>query len=220
MKNLVFLPGALGIAAHWNPVAELLKDEYKIHLVDFPGHGKIGRSAESLDALAKFLSDFLISNDVVEPIIIGYSMGGYVALYAAKNKWISPERIITIATKTSWNREIALSEIGKLNAENLAPIIPKLQAEHGENADGIIELTHKILLSIGENPLLSSDMESIHCPLTMMVGEKDKMVSVDETDQFAIAAPNGNLHVLPAQGHMLERMDPLILTDTIRQLLK
>jgi len=217
--NIILLHGALGTSKHWNPVAELLKDDFKLHQIDFPGHGSSTESVSGLQTLIDYLSQFVKDNSLEDAIIIGYSMGGYVALNALKQGVIRNPKLICIATKTLWNPEIAQQECSKLTLENLQPIADKLQSENAVNIETLIATTQAVLTDIGQHPITTEDIKRMNSRIHFLRGEKDKMVTLEETSEFSKAA-NTDMITLLEQGHLLERIDKFVLSETIKQLLR
>jgi len=76
MSNIVYLPGTSGHGSFWDPVAEHVRAEHQLTL-DWPGLG--GNPADpavrSIDELQE-----MVVNTIAEPsVLVGQSMGGYVA---------------------------------------------------------------------------------------------------------------------------------------------
>lgn len=219
--ELVFLHGALGCADHWNAVANRFADGHDIHLLDFPGHGKSTlQPACSLEGLTDFLSAYINEKGLSNPVIFAYSMGGYVALNAQINGKIKAGKIITIGTKFKWNEEIAKAETSRLNWDTMGVIREKLENEHGQNLASLFDCTTSIMMGIGKMPLTSEDLSRVDAPSVIMVGERDKMVSIDESKEAAASIPNGVFQMLEDQPHLLEKVNPDLLFDKLRQLLK
>jgi len=75
---IVFLHGFLGTKEDWDPVCSYLK-EFSCFRCDLPGHGE-----------EPFSEEFHLKIDAERFVLVGYSMGGRLALqYAAKN----PKRV-------------------------------------------------------------------------------------------------------------------------------
>lgn len=219
MRQLLFLHGAMGCAQHWHSVCEQLRPEYEVHCPDFPGHGiqKGDHSAATLRELADFVERYASGHGLGNYTLIGYSLGGYVALDMAVRHMPGLEKVITVATKMQWDPAISESEILKLNVLNLQGIAEKLSAEHGGDWTRLIKQTHTILRSIGTNPLTRQQMSEISIPVLMLRGERDKLVSSEETELFASSIPDGRFLTIPGQGHLLERMEVSVLIQAIRQ---
>lgn len=87
---LVLVHGFAQSAASWADVAELLAVERPVHALDLVGHGASDRPADgssyALDAQAETLlafADRVAAAKGARPVVVGYSMGGRVALAAA-----------------------------------------------------------------------------------------------------------------------------------------
>ena len=86
--TILFLHGFMGCAEDWFPVFEQLPDKYNYAALDIVGHGKSDApgnlshyNVDSIISQIKFVKDHLTSKKI---ILLGYSMGGRIALsYAA-----------------------------------------------------------------------------------------------------------------------------------------
>ncbi|MCC6818267.1 MAG: alpha/beta hydrolase [Bacteroidia bacterium] len=218
--DIVFLHGALGSAKHWLPISNRFAENNRVFTPDFPGHGlSTLNPVFSLQELSAFLADYLKENDIHNPTIVAYSMGGYVSLNALLNKQIAVNSLITIGTKFNWSPEIAIEETNRLNWDSLSVIKDKLEVEHGVNVHSILEQTKSIMTGIGNAPLTLDNLSKIDTPCTIMVGENDKMVSVDESKSAANALTNGRFLMLMNQPHLLHKMDEELLFNTLNQLI-
>jgi pimeloyl-ACP methyl ester carboxylesterase len=103
MQKLLLLHGALGSAAHFTHLKELLANTFQIHTLNFESHG--GREVVdtiSIPGFAEEVLAYLNQNGIDKISIFGYSMGGYVALYLAKQQPDRIDKVFTLATKFDW----------------------------------------------------------------------------------------------------------------------
>lgn len=215
---LVLLHGALGSASHWHAIKVLLENEYTVYTPDFPGHGSSSSPACSqIINLVDYLNSYLEEHQLSNPLLAGYSMGGYVALMTALRANTKFSKLICLATKLNWTEAIAEEEAAKLNPLSLEPILPKLHAEHGANFNNLLYTTSSILKSIGAHPLSVAEMTNLHTNCVFIRGEKDKMVSASENQMFAEASTFTQYIEMPAQGHLLEKMDPTTVANLFKQ---
>ena len=83
-RPMVILHGLFGSSDNWFTLAKTFSQQFKVYLVDQRNHGQSPHSEEfNYKLLAEDLEDFIISNTIVEPIIIGHSMGGKAAMNLA-----------------------------------------------------------------------------------------------------------------------------------------
>jgi pimeloyl-ACP methyl ester carboxylesterase len=83
--NLILLHGALGSQQQLHPLMEVLKDQFNLYSYNLSGHG--GKPVPLQFSISKFeeeLIQFLDAHDLTAVNVFGYSMGGYIALQAAK----------------------------------------------------------------------------------------------------------------------------------------
>ncbi|HMU11058.1 MAG TPA: hypothetical protein PKC54_13700 [Ferruginibacter sp.] len=149
-------------------------------------------------------------------------MGGYVGMYLAKNYPDKINKLVTLATKFIWNEKTAEKESRMLNAEKIEEKLPAFAqalAERHRPRDWkfVLHKTVQLLLQMGtDNPLKLPDYNSIQLPVKLMPGDRDKMVSLDETLQVYQTLPNAQLCILPNTAHSIEAVDTGRLAYAIR----
>jgi pimeloyl-ACP methyl ester carboxylesterase len=73
---------------------------------------------------------------------------------------------------------------------------------------------------LGAHPLLdTAALASITARVRLMVGDRDTVVTVDETARAARALPIGELAVLPGTPHPLEQVDVPLLASLLTDFL-
>lgn len=83
-RPMVILHGLFGSSDNWFTLAKTFSQQFKVYLVDQRNHGQSPHSEEfNYKLLAEDLENFLISNTIAEPVIIGHSMGGKAAMNLA-----------------------------------------------------------------------------------------------------------------------------------------
>ncbi|NUM54993.1 MAG: 2-succinyl-6-hydroxy-2,4-cyclohexadiene-1-carboxylate synthase [Candidatus Hydrogenedentes bacterium] len=83
---VVFLHGFLGSRADWREATETLRGAYRCLAVDLPGHGgSVGGGDDdyTMQAAATAVIDLIDTCDAASFSLVGYSMGGRLALYLA-----------------------------------------------------------------------------------------------------------------------------------------
>lgn len=90
-----------------------------------------------------------------------------------------------------------------------------LDARHaGSSAASVLERTAAFLTGLGAAPPLA--LERVGCPVLVVVGDADAMVTMAECADAVRRLPQGRLAMLPGAGHAYERMDPAALADVVR----
>lgn len=81
-QPLVFLHGFCESGRMWDYFAEELSESFRVICPDLPGFGNspIFGDQTSLEEVAVQLEEWMEENHISDPIVIGHSLGGYVAL--------------------------------------------------------------------------------------------------------------------------------------------
>jgi pimeloyl-ACP methyl ester carboxylesterase len=224
MQPILLLHGAIGAADQLSRLEEELSVSFSVYRLNFGGHGGSSFSTEpfSIKLFAAEVIAFLDKEGIPSINIFGYSMGGYVAMYLAKYYPERVNKIITLATKFKWDETIAANETKMLNAEKIEAKLPDfasaLQKRHAPNDwKDVLEKTAVMLVEMGnDNPLKIEDYPVIQHPVLLMLGDRDKMVTLDETVEVYKTLPWSQLAVLPDTAHPIEMIDQARLAHEIK----
>lgn len=212
-QPLLILHGALGAKQQFSEWENALSEYFDCYLYEFAGYGE--RSGEdnkfSIELFSDELKDFIATRKLQKPNVLGYSMGGYVALYTALHNENLLGSIMTLATKFDWTPESAKKEAGYLQPALMLQKVPQLAAQlkqrHGNHWEKVVEKTAQMMLALGENPPLTvENISNLKNIVKFCVGDKDKMVSVQETQNMFKAHPKASFCVLPNTPHLPELM--------------
>lgn len=79
---VVMLHGFCEIGAMWEDIATALEGEFHIYFPDLPGFGKtqIASNDITLEEVALQLEKWMEAQKIEHPVVIGHSLGGYIAL--------------------------------------------------------------------------------------------------------------------------------------------
>jgi pimeloyl-ACP methyl ester carboxylesterase len=207
----VLLHGALSSGTQLTGLAEAL-GRPDARTPDLAGHG--ANPAVRYD-LAGFVDTALAG----EPAdLVGYSLGGYVALAAAIAHPERVRRVVTIATKLAWTPEVAAAEARRIDPDRLAERAPAFVADLAERHPGpgwrtVVESTAAFLTGLGTAPPLA--LERVFAPTLVLVGDSDALVTREECEDAVRRMPDARLDVLPDTPHQYERMDVAALAARI-----
>jgi pimeloyl-ACP methyl ester carboxylesterase len=223
MQKILLLHGALGSAENFSSLIPLLQNDFEIFTLDFKEHGQ-NQSSESSLAIPEFAQQvlaFLDKNKITKANVFGYSMGGYVGLYLAKHHPERMAKLFTLATKLDWTIEGSQKEVSLLNPEIIKEKVPKfaaaLEKQHGQNWKNLMNKTAEMMLELGKSPVIQKHyLSEITISALLAVGDKDGMVSIEETLQAYRQLPNGQFLVLPNTQHPIERVNQEELAHQLR----
>lgn len=227
MQKLLLLHGAIGSSQQFKQVVELLNNTFDIHTLDFSGHGgkPIPDAPFSIELFANDVLKWMQENKIATIDIFGYSMGGYVALYLAKHHPEKVGNVFTLATKFNWNPEGATKEAAMLNPEKIAEKVPTfakaLEQKHGKNWKTVLTQTAEMMINLGNSPALPlTALTEIQQPVLISVGDKDNMVTLEETIAAYRSIKSAQLLVLPQTPHPFEKVDAERIAEEIRRYFK
>jgi len=220
--HLLLLHGALGSETSMEPLKALLEKDAVVHTLSFAGHGNTPASADGM-RLASLSQEIIVALEATpadKVWLLGYSMGGYLALYTALLQHKKIAGVITLATKMHWDPSIAAEECKKLNPEIIEQKVPKfaqyLATLHGADSwKPLLRETALFLEELGQtNALGLENLKNISVPCCFTLGEQDTMVTVAETEAAANAM-GAAFHLLPNSEHPIEKTNVSALATIV-----
>ena len=199
---LLILHGFLGNSQDFAVVLPVLSQYFYCIIPDFPGHGKTHTASGhyTFPATAQAFIDLLDHLGIAKAHLLGYSMGGRLALYLAC-QW--PERCASVILESA-SPGLKTAEERRLRVEKDEAIAHKIEAlslpiflsqwyendlfsslkNHPERRQQMLnrrlencraDLACALRgLGTGRQPSLWGRLEQIRCPLCLLVGEKDE----------------------------------------------
>ncbi len=225
MEPLILLHGALGAAPQLDALAAALSQQYEMHSFNFAGHGGRELPADGLDMqdLSNELVQWISDKGLAKPHVFGYSMGGYAAMLACKQHHGLLGKLATLATKWHWDNATAEKETKMLQPEIVAAKVPAFAASLAQRHaptdwQALMKATANMMRQLGEAPPLNpADFTTIEIPCLLLLGDRDKMVSWEETNAVYQQLPKAQMAVLPSTPHPLEQVDITLLAYMLQR---
>jgi pimeloyl-ACP methyl ester carboxylesterase len=224
MPDLLLLHAALGARSQFDALAAELGDDYRLHSIDFEGHGAEPPSDRPfrIESFAENVAAYLDREGLAGVDIFGYSMGGYVALHLASTEPERVGRVFTFGTKLRWDPDTAAREVRMLDPGKIREKVPHfaaaLQARHsGAGWESVLEKTAEMMLALGESsPLGDDEFAAIAHRVRLSVGDRDATVGPEETAGVYRLMPNAELQVFPSTPHPFERVSMPMIAGAVR----
>jgi len=225
LNNLLLLHGALGAKSQFRALEDKLNTGFSIHSLNFSGHGGEQLPSESF-SIRLFANDVLVyleKNKIEKINIFGYSMGGYVGVYLAKHFPDRTGKVFTLGTKFRWDEDTSAREVKMLDPAKMKEKIPQFYDElvkrHApQNIEAIMQKTGEMMTNLGfDNDLKPEDYSTIQHEIMVGVGDRDKMVTFDETVEVYKKLPKGAMIAMPNTPHPLEGVDAEKLACEIKR---
>lgn len=98
-RPLVLLHGWAMSAAVFNEIATLLSSDFRLLIPDLPGHGRSSPSRKNdLAGIATDLGAWLAATEKSPVTLVGWSLGGMLALEMAQQKKLPVDQLVLVAT--------------------------------------------------------------------------------------------------------------------------
>jgi pimeloyl-ACP methyl ester carboxylesterase len=214
-QPLLLLHGLGDSLAGWAQVAGPLARRFQVHLLDLPGHGLSQRPPDwRLDTLAAGVADY--AKRLRDPVIVGHSLGGWLALRLAVSGAIRPAGIVLVnpagalLPRERWApfRELVSARDAQGVARYLerafhrAPLALRLFPQEVIRAMSA-EACQGTLDALGEKDFLrEAELSSLQAPLRLVWGAKDRLLPEGTLEFFRRALPRAGLVVLDGVGHL------------------
>jgi pimeloyl-ACP methyl ester carboxylesterase len=220
-ETIILLHGALGAADQLKDLERELID-FKIYCPDFPGHGLKAGETFTISSLAEELHLFIEENKIDKCHIFGYSMGGYVALIHEIKYPGNIKSILTLGTKFNWNQETVQKETAMLQVDLMLNKIPEfcslLERRHADKWKEVVENTANMMRQLAEDPILNHEsLSNMNCKVVHGLGEKDTMVTLEETELIKLQIKGAVLDILPDTKHPIEQINTIELGSWVRK---
>ena len=162
------------------PIAEKLKREVKVLIIDLPGHGQSEepKSTWSVYDYAKCVNEIIKKLEIKNPIMLGHSFGGKVSLvYASKYE---TKKLILFGSPYCKEIEKMSFKTKTLKALKKVPIIKNFESfakKHIGSTDykNASENMRKILVET-VNLDITEDIKNIKSPTIIVWGTRDEAV--------------------------------------------
>ncbi|PCJ89668.1 MAG: alpha/beta hydrolase [Flavobacteriales bacterium] len=198
---IVFLHGFLESLEIWDDYSDKLSEKFRVVCIDLPGHGKSGNigNEHSIELMADCVRVVLDELKIKKCVLIGHSMGGYVALAFAEN---NPEYLSGFclfhshsfpdSDERKKDRKMAIRVIKHNPALLINEMIPNLFApenfkKFGKQAEKIrqaaLAMTQKGTINSIWGMVKRKDRSHIlknsPCPVLYILGEQDPVMDFE-----------------------------------------
>jgi pimeloyl-ACP methyl ester carboxylesterase len=222
--NLILLHGALGGESQFAPLITALKNHFQVYTYDLEGHGgKPIPDQYSIASFEKELIQFMHDHELNNVPVFGYSMGGYIALSAAKNHQGCISKIMTLGTMLKWSPEIAANETKMLDPDIIEAKIPKfaqqLQERHApQDWKAVMRKIAEMMMEMGKGAAMTdADFGEINLPVLVGLGSNDQMVKLEHTLEMVDIMPGAEFRLFEGWKHPIESVEVEELTKVMME---
>ncbi|PLT32195.1 2-succinyl-6-hydroxy-2,4-cyclohexadiene-1-carboxylate synthase [Bacillus sp. V5-8f] len=232
-EPLLLLHGFTGNLKTWLPLVQILESKYRFIMVDLIGHGKTDSPEDykrySMEKAAKDLKNILETIDVKKTNVLGYSMGGRLALSFARSYPEYVERLILESAspglRTEEERSIRQESdrklAGRILEKGIADFIdywesiPLFESQKNLPLQKKLEIRRQRLLNsetglagslqgmgTGSQPSWWDQLQHIDFPVLLVTGELDQKFC-NIADQMKNDIKNCEWIIIKGAGHAI-----------------
>jgi 3-oxoadipate enol-lactonase len=228
----------------WAPQLEpISRAGFRVFALDLPGFG--GTSADgdgfTIDRGADLVGGFLDALGISKTVVVGLSMGGYVAMAIARRRpsllaglVLADTRAAPDAPHMRGNRDKMIASVqakGPVAAADA--MLPNLFSEPTRSTNpALIERVKQSVLrqsasgivaglvALRDRPDAAPDLETMAVPILVLVGEFDTVTPLLAAARIAGTVPKSDLAHIPGAGHLSNLENPEAFNTAVIAFLK
>lgn len=214
----------------------ILSDSYRLIIPDLPGFGETDAAdLSSIREYADWVSRLLQERGIDRAIVVGHSMGGYIALALVIHHASQCAGLALICTQahadTVEGRHGRLEAVQRVEREGVGFLAETMSEKllHPESPESLrIELARFIrkaspkgvvcaLRAMADRPDVREQLNSVHQSALVLYGSGDRLFSAERPIELAKRLPHSVIHACPRSGHMPMMEEPEMVTRRLRE---
>ena len=227
-EPIVLVHGLGDSAESWSGVLPALACDHRVIVPDLAGFGRAPIPPEGMhfSVLTAYFTDFLAAIGVERAVLVGNSLGGAVAMRHAARHPGQVARLFLLNTAglpigdvaifLPQNRDQARELVAvSVGAQRRLPlfILDDLIRRATEPA-------RRAYLDSPERTDVDADLAHLTMPITIVWGERDRLIPLSVAERIREAQPTAELITLPNAGHIPQSDAPRQVATIIRERLR
>ena len=216
--HIVLIPGFMCDASLWQALLPALQPLAKIHFSDL-------NQGDDIDQM----TEHVIATLPGPSLVIGFSLGGYVArrLAVTAPQAVTGLALINTSARASTPEEllsnqqhIRMLQHYPYKGQTRTALRRALDPDHQDN-EVVLAHLQTMSLALGKSVFLRqlginradgyAELAQIHCPALVVANKKDQMRRLEEAEKLASGLPSGELRIIEQGGHMSPLEQPFAL---------
>lgn len=226
-QPVILLHGLFGNLSNWKAVQDAFSTDYALYTPLLPLFDTVlGRNR--LDRLVVFLEKYILDHNIQNPILIGNSLGGHLALlYALKH----PEKVSKLVLTGSsglyensfgggFPRVKDYNYIRK-KVEDVFDRKEVVNAEVVDSVYSIVQNNSKVIAVISlardaQRQNLKDRLAEIKIPVLLIWGLQDIVTPPEVAREFHTLIPHSKLHLIDECGHVPMMEQPILFNQYLK----
>jgi len=223
---LVYLHGASG-APVVMPFMEKLARRFDVLVPEHPGYGLSGEPEwlENIHDMAYFYLDFLKELNLEDAVIVGSSMGGWIALEMAVRDTSRISSLVLVSPAGIAAPGVQPADIFLMPPEEVIKNLffdeklAQARLAQPEDIDISLKNRHTTARLAWEprlhDPCLPKWLHRIEVPVKIIWGREDRILPVEMLNELKRLMPNAQAHIVENAGHLPQAEAPDVFVDLV-----
>ena len=223
-RTLVLLHGFLQNLDVWSSYVLSYMNRFRVITVDLPGHGLTDTFCDvhTMDFMARVVKDILVDAGVDQCVMVGHSMGGYVALafadkypYSLRGLGLISSHAMADSEQHRRYREEACQQAETNRANYILGFIPSLFDDSRRPAlskeikdiqeQSLLTTTQAVVAAqrgMAQRPSRIGLLQNIDMPVLFIYGKNDPRIDIEVAVSQTLLPRNSETHLLDQVAHM------------------
>jgi pimeloyl-ACP methyl ester carboxylesterase len=229
-RPLLLLHPAIGIKAA-DPVIDRLARSFRVLAPSHPGFGRseLPRGMSTVDDLAYFYLDLLDGRDLRDVIVVGVSLGAWIAAEIAVKSTARIAKLVladAVGIRVHQRETSDIADIFALTEKAFIALAyhdPNVGTRDPSLPDATVARVARNLESTARfawqpymhNPKLKGRLHRIDVPTLLLWGAQDRIVSPDYGRAYAAAIPGARFALIEQSGHFPHLEQPAAFAEQV-----
>lgn len=234
---VIFLHGFPFDHTIWNPLVPLLQGELRLILADLRGFGRSPATDDvyAMRLLAEDIRHLMDRLNLEKAVLVGHSMGGYIALAFSQ---VYPSRlcglglVATQAAADPAERRQARYKTAELVTRKGARVVAGDMVNRLTPKKELLKPIKNLILQaqpaaivgalkgMAERSDLTGSLSAISVPAVVIAGLADQLLPLEKMQTLAQLLPKGWLVEVQGAGHMVMLEEPEQVAGALRQMIE
>lgn len=223
-KTVVLLHGFLQNLDVWSSYVLSYMRDFRVITIDLPGHGHTDSFGEvhSMDMMARVVKTVLDEAGVNQCVMVGHSMGGYVALafaekypYSLRGLGLINSHALSDSESHRESRQAVCEQVKENRASFIVNFVPTLfdSANRAALSQDIKDLQEQCLetrtesiiaaqMGMMNRPSRITVLEKLEVPVMFIYGKNDNRIPIEIAISQAMIPSHSEILLLDHVGHM------------------
>jgi len=237
-QALLFVHGFPLNRTCWSRQVAAFKSRYRVIVPDLSGFGDSGSNPgpASMQEYAESLFQLCQQLRTGPVVLVGHSMGGYIALAFANHYPLFLRGLVLVGTRAGGDEpEVAAARLVTIQDvlhSGIGPVVVAMGAQMLSDSNPDTDEAHAVqdmmwtsslngvigaLLGMIHRPDEREHVPFLHIPTLVMTGADDKLISPLESVDLAHAIPGAKLVVIPHAGHLVAYEQSVLFNEALRK---